>query len=131
MKRLILLLILLAVVAIFLNSCTTLGQLAWQAADQAGRYSTKRVVVDDITVPAGFRAVRIVNGLNFPSAFTWDAAGNLYILESHTVPAPMLKPKIVRVSRDGRIDRVQLTGADAPDGETAIGRGKLFRLERR
>jgi len=37
----------------FLNACSTLGQLAWQAADQAGRYSAKRVVVDDITVPDG------------------------------------------------------------------------------
>jgi len=116
-KRIILLLL----VALSLNACSTLGQLAWQAADQAGRYSTKRVTVDDIAVPDGYRAVRIVNGLNFPSAFTWDAAGNLYILESHTVPAPMLKPKIVRVSTSGAIDRVRLDGPDAPNGETAIG----------
>jgi glucose/arabinose dehydrogenase len=98
-----------------------LGSLAWQAADQAGRYSAKRVTVDDITVPDGYRAVRVVNGLNFPSAFTWDTAGNLYVLESHTVPAPMLKPKIVRVRKDGRIDRVRLDGPNGLDGETAIG----------
>lgn len=104
-----------------LTGCSYLGQIAWQAADQAGRYSAKRVVVNDIAVPDGYRAVRVVNGLNFPSAFTWDAGGTLYILESHTVPVPTLKPKIVRVARDGRIDRVQLTGADAPNGDTAIG----------
>ena len=113
--------LLLAAIALTLNACSTLGQLAWQAADQAGRYSTKKVVVDDIVVPDGYRAVRIVNGLNFPSAFTWDAAGNIYILESHTVPAPMLKPKIVRVSTFGAIDRVRLDGANAPNGDTAIG----------
>lgn len=107
--------------AFTLTSCTYLGQVAWQALDQAGRYSAKHVAVDDISAPEGWRVVRVVNGLNFPSAVTFDDAGNIYILESHTVPAPMLKPKIVRVSRDGRIDRVQLTGADAPDGETAIG----------
>lgn len=117
MKRIAFLLI----VALSTTACSTLGQLAWQAADQAGRYSTKRVVVDDIMVPTGYRAVRIVNGLNFPSAFTWDAAGNLYILESHTVPAPMLQPKIVRVSTSGGIDRVRLEGANAPNGDTAIG----------
>ena len=117
MKRIVFLLI----VALTSTACSTLGQLAWQAADQAGRYSTKRVVVDDIVVPTGYRAVRIVNGLNFPSAFTWDAAGNLYVLESHTVPAPMLKPKIVRVSTSGAIDRVRLEGANAPNGDTAIG----------
>ncbi|MFL6248095.1 MAG: PQQ-dependent sugar dehydrogenase [Thermoanaerobaculia bacterium] len=117
MKRILFVL----VVALSTTACSTLGQLAWQAADQAGRYSAKRVVVDDIMVPSGHRAVRVVNGLNFPSAFTWDAAGNLYILESHTVPAPMLKPKIVRVSTSGAIDRVRLDGPNAPNGDTAIG----------
>jgi glucose/arabinose dehydrogenase len=114
LKRIVLLLL----IALSLTGCSS---LAWQAADQAGRYSSRRVVVDDIQVPSGYRAVRIVNGLNFPSAFTWDAAGNLYILESHTVPVPMLKPKIVRVSTSGAIDRVRLEGPNAPNGDTAIG----------
>jgi glucose/arabinose dehydrogenase len=121
MKRFIVLVVILVATVLLLCRCSTLGQLAWQAADQAGRYSAKHVTVDDITVPDGYRAVRIVNGLNFPSAFTWDAAGNIYILESHTVPAPMLKVKIVRVATSGAIDRVRLEGADAPNGETAIG----------
>jgi glucose/arabinose dehydrogenase len=121
MKRFLALVIILAATVLLLFRCSTLGQLAWQAADQAGRYSAERVVVDDIVVPDGYRAVRIVNGLNFPSAFTWDTAGNLYILESHTVPAPMLKVKIVRVTTSGAIDRVSLEGANAPNGETAIG----------
>jgi glucose/arabinose dehydrogenase len=121
MKRFVVLVVILAATVLLLFRCSTLGQLAWQAADQAGRYSAKHVTVDDITVPDGYRAVRIVNGLNFPSAFTWDAAGNVYILESHTVPAPMLKVKIVRVTPTGAIDHVRLEGADAPNGETAIG----------
>jgi glucose/arabinose dehydrogenase len=113
--------LLVSLIAFALTGCSYLGQIAWQAADQAGRYSAKRVVAGDITVPDGYRAVRVVNGLNFPSAFTWDSSGTLYILESHTVPVPTLKPKIVRVRRDGHIDRVSLTGADAPSGDTAIG----------
>ncbi len=121
MKRFVVLVVILAATVLLLFRCSSLGQLAWQAADQAGRYSAKHVAVDDIAVPDGYRAVRIVNGLNFPSAFTWDAAGNVYILESHTVPAPMLKVKIVRVTPAGAIDAVRLEGADAPNGETAIG----------
>lgn len=113
--------LLFPLLAFALTGCQYLGQIAWQAADQAGRYSATRVAVADIQVPDGYRAVRVVNGLNFPSAFTWDAEGNLYILESHTVPVPMLKPKIVRVAKDGRIDRVRLSGPDAPSGDTAIG----------
>lgn len=104
-----------------LTGCTSAGSLAWQSIDQAGRYSAKEVVVDDIQVPDGYRVVRVVNGLNFPSAFTWDGEGNLYVLESHTLPVPMLKPKIVRVRKGGAIDRVALSGPNAPDGGTAIG----------
>ena len=110
-----------AAIALTLTGCQTLRSIAWQSLDQAGRYSAKRVVVEDIQVPDGHRAVRVVNGLNFPSALTWDADGTMYVLESHTVPAPMLKPKIVRVAKSGRIDRVRLDGPDAPNGDTAIG----------
>lgn len=107
--------------ALAATGCAQLGQLAWKAADQAGRYSAGSFPVTEVVAPEGFRVVRVVNGLNFPSAFTWDDAGNLYILESHTVPAPMLKPKIVRVSKEGRVTRVAWRGNAAPTGETAIG----------
>src|SRR5688572_18774627 len=121
MKRFVIVIVVALSAAFLLAGCSTLGQLAWQAADQAGRYSSKRVTVDDISAPEGHRVVRVVNGLNFPSAFAFDDAGNIYILESHTVPVPMLKPKIVRVARGGAIDRVNLTGTAAPSGDTAIG----------
>lgn len=105
--------------ALFTTSCTYLGQIAWKAADQAGRYSAQPEVVADIEAPQGFRVVRVVQGLNYPSSMTWDAEGNLYVLESHTVPVPMLEPKIVRIAKDGRITRVRLDGT--PMGDTAIG----------
>jgi glucose/arabinose dehydrogenase len=104
-----------------LTGCAQFGQIAWQAADQAGRYSARPQVVPDIESPAGYRVVRVVQGLNYPSSMTWDADGNLYILESHTVPVPFLKPKIVKVAGDGEISRVRLEGDAAPNGDTAIG----------
>jgi glucose/arabinose dehydrogenase len=107
----------LVAATVVLAGCSTLGQLAWQAVDQAGRYSANEVTVDEILVPDGFRAVRVVNGLNFPSAVTFGDDGTIYVLESHTVPAPMLKPKIVRITKDGRIDKVNA----ALNGDTAIG----------
>ena len=105
--------------AFLLCRCTYLGQIAWKAADQAGRYSARPEVASDIEAPQGWRVVRVVQGLNYPSSMTWDAEGTLYVLESHTVPVPMLEPKIVRVSKDGRITRVSLAGT--PIGDTAVG----------
>ena len=51
----------------------------------------------------------------------WDTAGLLYILESHSVPVPTLKPKILRVGRSGELEEVSLRGAAAPTGDVAIG----------
>jgi glucose/arabinose dehydrogenase len=109
----------IACLALLAAGCSTLGQLAWKAADQAGRYSARVEAAPDIEAPAGQSVVRVVQGLNYPSSMTWDADGNLYVLESHTVPVPMLKPKIVRVARDGRISSVELAGT--PIGDTAVG----------
>jgi len=66
--------------------------------------------------------VRVVNGLNFPSAFTWDAAGNLYILESHNRAGADAEAEDRRVSTGGAIDRVPPRRPETPpNGDTAIG----------
>lgn len=102
--------------ALALGGCS----LAFEGADQAGAYGTTRQAVGAIEVPDGFRAVLVVEGLNFPSSITWDDRGRLYVLESHTVPVPLLKPRILRVV-DGGVEEVPLAGAEAPQGPTAVG----------
>src|ERR1043166_3287240 len=105
----------LALLALLANTaCSYLGQIAWNALDQAGRYSTNPVTVGDIDA-GGARVTRVVNGINFPSAMTWDDKGRMFIVESHTVPAPILKARVIRVDGN-RID----TLVTLP-GDTAIG----------
>ena len=74
----------------------------------------------DIQVPWGFRAVRVIQGLDFPSAMTWDAAGNLYVLESGAFPVPLVKRRIVRVV-GAHVEEVVLEGSDQPTGAIASG----------
>lgn len=113
-----LLLLCLALPAFFWNgSC---NRFATQSLDQASARTAEPEAVADIQTPPGFRAVRVVAGLTYPSAMTFDAAGRLYILESHTVPLPVLKPKILRVDGESLVE-VKLEGDDAPSGEQAIG----------
>lgn len=97
------------------------GTIATQSLDQAATHGAEPKVVADIQTPEGFRAVRWVAGLNYPSSMTWDAGGSLYVLESHTVPVPLLKPKILRVGSDGEPHEIDLEGPAAPSGEQAIG----------
>jgi glucose/arabinose dehydrogenase len=96
------------------------GQIAFDAVDQADLLEVDVETVRDIQVPTGFRAVQVVEGLNYPSAITFDDAGLLYVLESHTVPVPGLEPKIYRV-RGNDIEPLALEGEHAPSGTQAVG----------
>jgi glucose/arabinose dehydrogenase len=64
------------------------GTLDTRAADQAAAYKVEVKPAEAIAVPDGFRAVQVVEGLNFPSSIAWDEAGRLYALESHSVAVP-------------------------------------------
>lgn len=97
------------------------GQVSIRGADQAAARSTEREAISAIAVPAGYRAIRVVEGLNYPSSIAWDEQGRLYVLESHTVPLPGLKPRVLRVGDDGAFEELALSGAGAPTGEAAIG----------
>ncbi len=97
------------------------GTLATQSLDQAATHGAEPKVVTDIETPAGFRAVRLVAGLNYPSSITFDDTGRLYVLESHTVPVPLLEPRILRVNDAGEPEEIPLEGDRAPTGGQAIG----------
>lgn len=97
------------------------GTLEPKAADQASAYKTEYRPVSSVQVPPGFRAVLFVEGLNYPSSMTWDGAGRLYVLESHTVAIPTLDAKVMRVGAGGDLEKVDLHGPGAPTGHQAIG----------
>src|SRR5688572_17665411 len=81
--------------------------------EQADTYGAEPKVIPQIQAPPGFRVVRVAQGFNFPSSMTWDAAGRLYVLESHTVPVPSLDLRIMRL-QDGRLSPLSLEGDNEP-----------------
>jgi glucose/arabinose dehydrogenase len=94
--------------------------LALKGLDQAQLSGAESHPAPDIQVPDGFRAVRIVQGLDYPSAIAFDDTGRLYILESHTVPVPLTKRRILKVVKE-HLEEVELRGDAAPTGEIAVG----------
>lgn len=112
----------LAALAASLSGLTACGgSLATQAVDQASAHTAVPTdELPEIAVPAGFRAVRVVAGLTYPSSMTWDREGRLYVLESHTVPLPLMAPRIVRIDDRGDFAEVKLEGDGAPTGEQAV-----------
>jgi glucose/arabinose dehydrogenase len=103
--------------ALLLPGC---HQLAMKGLDQAQLYGAESHAAPDIQVPEGFRAVRIVQGLDYPSSLAFDDSGRLYILESHTVPVPLTKRRILKVVGQ-HLEEVKLKGAAEPTGEIAVG----------
>lgn len=58
-------------------------------------------------LPAGFKAEVVMSGLTYPTSVEFDDAGNLYIAEAgYSYGDPSPTPRILRVSRDGRIQAV-------------------------
>jgi glucose/arabinose dehydrogenase len=96
------------------------NRLALDAADQADLLEVEREVTSHVEVPDGFRAVVVAEGLTYPSSLTFDAAGVLYVLESHSVPVPGFAPRIWRLER-GAIAEVEMRGEHAPTGAVAVG----------
>jgi len=94
--------------------------LSMKGLDQAQLPGAESHPAPDIMVPNGFRAVRVVQGLDYPSSMTWDADGRMYILESGTVPVPTAKRRILRVVKE-HLEEIPLTGPDAPTGASAVG----------
>src|SRR6185503_4167048 len=103
--------------AMLLAGC---GKLAMRGLDQAQFHGAESHPAPDIQVPDGFRAVRIVQGLDYPSSLTFDDAGGLYILESHTVPVPLTKRRILKVVGE-HLEEVEMKGGAEPTGEIAVG----------
>src|SRR5688572_32090757 len=86
--------------------------LSMKGLDQAQLLGAEPHPAPDIQVPDGFRAVRVVQGLDFPSSMAWDAEGSLYILESHTVPVPMTYRRILKVVGQ-HLEEVKMDGPEA------------------
>jgi glucose/arabinose dehydrogenase len=95
-------------------------QFSMKGLDQAQLYGAESHPAPQIAVPEGFRAVRIVQGLDYPSAIAFDDSGRLYVLESHTVPVPLTQRRILKVVGE-HLEEVKLEGAAAPTGEIAVG----------
>lgn len=110
---------LLAVPLLVLSGCSDVAITAG-SSDRAGRERATREVALAVEAPEGYRAVSIVDGLTYPMSMTWDGDGALFVVESHAVPIPLLKPRIVRVSDDGEVRALELEGEHAPTGERAL-----------
>jgi len=112
--------LLLTLVALAAAAVVACNQIAYNAVDQAALLDVDYEAVPDVAAPPGFRVVRIAEGLTYPSSMAFDDAGVLYVLESHTIPIPGMKPEIYRV-RGHDIEAIELAGEHAPSGEEAVG----------
>jgi glucose/arabinose dehydrogenase len=108
----------IALVVVAAASCS---KIAFEGADQAAVRHNEVEPSAAFLAPAGFRVELVAEGFNYPSAMAWDERGRLYVLESHSVPLPLVGPQVVRVDAPDRPQTVELEGPHAPTGAVAVG----------
>lgn len=99
----------LLIAAVLASSGAGCNKVDIKAADQASRRRVEAKLSAAVQAPEGFRAVLVVEGLNYPSSIAWDGGGQLYVLESGTVPIPTLHPKILKAGASG-LEEVRIDG---------------------
>ncbi len=130
--------------AVGIAAATSESSSSAQAAPSAARAA---VQFPAVKLPSGFRIEKVVGGLTFPTAVSWDDAGRLYVVEAggqfleEPAPARILRvqggraSEVLRLSTKGVADSVAgmawykgafyLTGRDPRDRTGAVYRATL------
>src|SRR5690606_15405189 len=81
----------------------------------------------DILVPPGYKVDLVASGLTFPSALTFDANGNLYIVETgYSYGEVWTDPKLVRINADRSTQLIATGGKNGPWNGVAFHEGNFY-----
>jgi glucose/arabinose dehydrogenase len=113
---------------VLLTGCTLHGPAG--GGGQAKYSGQRRINTADIWLPPGYRIEPVIQGLNFPTAVTFDDKGKVYVVESgYTYGEIWTEPRLVRVDARDVINVIARgangpwTGATFKDGNFYIAEG--------
>ena len=75
----------------------------------------RHVNAADIAVPKGYKIEPVVSGLTFPSAVTFDEAGNMYAIEAgYSYGEVFLAPRLLRIEKNGTTTTIATGSNNGP-----------------
>ncbi|MFP5501581.1 MAG: PQQ-dependent sugar dehydrogenase [Candidatus Sericytochromatia bacterium] len=89
----------------------------------------RRLIPEDVALPAGYRIEAIARELTFPTAITFDDAGRLYVVEAGYSYGPVTTtPRLLRIRSDGAHETIA-SGGNPPWNGVAHHRGAFYVAE--
>jgi hypothetical protein len=99
--RVVKLLCILILSSIFLSSCYRMRKS--NGGGQIDAIPARTISPGDIAVPKGYKIEPVASGFTFPTACTFDDAGNLYVIEAgYSYGEVWGEPKLLRVDPGGK-----------------------------
>ncbi|OLY94809.1 glucose dehydrogenase [Cnuella takakiae] len=94
----------------------------------------RRYAAGDILLPPGYGAQLVASGLNYPTAVSFDAAGNLYCIESgYSYGEDFTTPRLLRLKAGGQTTVIATgdkngpwTGIDFHEGKFYVAEGGVL-----
>lgn len=109
MKRLLLLLL----IAIAITSCYRMRTS--KGGGEVKSVSQRKIIPADILLMPGYKIEMVAQGFTFPSAVTFDNAGNLYTIETgYSYGEVWREPKLLRVHAGGKSETIATGSKNGP-----------------
>lgn len=84
----------------------------------------------DITLPAGYKAEPVAEGLTFPSAITFDNNGNAYVIETgYSYGEEWTEPKLLQLKADGSTTTIATGSRNGPWTSVTFYKGAFYVAE--
>jgi glucose/arabinose dehydrogenase len=111
--RVVKLLCVLILSSIFLSSCYRMRKS--NGGGQIDAIPVRTIAPGDIAVPKGYKIESVASGFTFPTACTFDDAGNLYVIEAgYSYGEVWGEPKLLRVDPGGKTTEIALGTRNGP-----------------
>src|SRR5687768_8567401 len=90
----------------------------------------RKVDVEDVAVPAGYRVEAIATGLTFPTGITFDNDGRAYVVESgYCYGEVWTTPRLLRIESAGKVSEVAKGGKNGPWTGVTFHEGNFYVAE--
>ncbi|WP_026462082.1 PQQ-dependent sugar dehydrogenase [Adhaeribacter aquaticus] len=81
----------------------------------------------DIALPAGYKIEAIAQGLNYPTAITFDDSGNIYVTEAgYAYGEIWTQARLLRIEPDGKTTQVAEGGKNGPWSGLSFYQGNFY-----
>jgi glucose/arabinose dehydrogenase len=117
-------------IALAALACGCYAQRGSSGGQQARFRPPRRLAIEDVALPPGYRIEAVATGLTFPTGIAFDDRGRPHVTESgYVYGEKWTTPRLLRIEPDGKTTRVASGGRNGPWNGVAFHRGAFYVAE--